>query len=1003
MADGAASKVSKGKASTKTKERSPEDPAHVSSTDFHAGILSLQRHAGNRAVGQILQNTEDLSKNSQGLPPIVRSVLSSNSGKPLDPETRSYMESRFRDDFSQVRVHTDTNAAESAKTVSADAYTVKQDIVFDAGNYAPDTSTGQRLLAHELAHVVQQRRSSDSLSVTSSDYSLEQGADRAASDVAQGHDVVKVSGISGATLARQEASGKVTAEAPLIKIEQTSDLLMEVYIDGLHLATIRSGQSGKLGKVEIIATRNQERERFVEIKVDAKDMVEDHNPLGDGPHRLIYLRVLHRAVKPLVSKPPISKSSQVKSPEPEPEIKQEGQGSAKAEQQPAKPGISEKVKTLLAHLVQEKWDVDSLAAELTDGEMRGLTLADRINLIQDIAEGYVVGDEDEETIIRLIATVPEADANGLINALRAKGSKLTQTLESAIDGEEYKKYHTTLRELYFKNLKTDTPQAASQKMDEAKVLPWADPGLIKGLYNIRFHYDEIKFTKDGKISFVFWTSVLVFSQKSQKFEVDPYEMIAVRFLADEELEGAQKGRIVYMPAVNLLNLYNKQFRQEMALAADTAMIVSGVGGVVSATTKLGRAIAILDTIIGSASITLVDFRGDIMKLKYGPEFLSAWDKFTFLYTIYTGYRVVKELPKVIKQLKDLYKRFKMESGGLLDPKTAAELEKQMAELTRQVDDVEREIKAEGSTGKSQSGSSSQNPGSSPNEAPKTTESTKPTTPEAPKSTDATEPALGDTTKPTAPVKPSPAAESPKTDGSQPKPDTATATAPKAEATKSPQKLPLSPEEVKTAIWSLGKLKSMQNLLKRMESAKLTFLDLGIKSEEELLEFVGKNPEAAITELNERIDVKGVIAQQTGVASNKAKIDFEATEKSGGGGGASSPAIGDAGVAQSIEKALKQGEVVLGEQIHVLVEISPGQFKEVIPDLVVLDKAGNLKFIDAKKGMGAKLTDNQKIGYPIIRAKGCIPFGPNAEKALSKIGWKPGNPLPKMQVQIDPWL
>ena len=66
------------------------------------------------------------------------------------------MEPRFDQDFSRVRVHTDSKAAETARAVNAQAFTVGQDVVFGAGQYAPDTHGGRRLLAHELAHVVQQ-------------------------------------------------------------------------------------------------------------------------------------------------------------------------------------------------------------------------------------------------------------------------------------------------------------------------------------------------------------------------------------------------------------------------------------------------------------------------------------------------------------------------------------------------------------------------------------------------------------------------------------------------------------------------------------------------------------------------------------------------------------------------------------------------------------------------------------------------------------------------------
>lgn len=88
-------------------------------------------------------------------PHIVHEVLRS-PGQPLDAETRAYMEPRFGQDFSQVRVHTDAKAAESARAVNALAYAVGQDIVFGATKHQPSTPTGLGLLVHELAHTVQQ-------------------------------------------------------------------------------------------------------------------------------------------------------------------------------------------------------------------------------------------------------------------------------------------------------------------------------------------------------------------------------------------------------------------------------------------------------------------------------------------------------------------------------------------------------------------------------------------------------------------------------------------------------------------------------------------------------------------------------------------------------------------------------------------------------------------------------------------------------------------------------
>ena len=81
-------------------------------------------------------------------------------GQPLDPATRAFMEPRFGHDFGDVRLHTNATAAESAAAVNAQAYSVGKDVVFGSGYYAPAGTAGQRLLAHELTHVLQSRASS---------------------------------------------------------------------------------------------------------------------------------------------------------------------------------------------------------------------------------------------------------------------------------------------------------------------------------------------------------------------------------------------------------------------------------------------------------------------------------------------------------------------------------------------------------------------------------------------------------------------------------------------------------------------------------------------------------------------------------------------------------------------------------------------------------------------------------------------------------------------------
>lgn len=81
---------------------------------------------------------------------------SRGGGRPLPDETRTFMESRFGADFSQVKVHDDSKANQMSQSIQAQAFTHGKDIYFNSGRYSPETNEGKTLLAHELTHVVQQ-------------------------------------------------------------------------------------------------------------------------------------------------------------------------------------------------------------------------------------------------------------------------------------------------------------------------------------------------------------------------------------------------------------------------------------------------------------------------------------------------------------------------------------------------------------------------------------------------------------------------------------------------------------------------------------------------------------------------------------------------------------------------------------------------------------------------------------------------------------------------------
>jgi len=125
-------------------------PASAGSASGSSGldrITILQRTVGNRAVTSMLRDD----------PAELAASVPTAGGSPLAPAVMRSFERAFDTDLSTVRVHADDAAEQSAAAWSAVAYTAGEHLVFGKGSYAPGTAQGDHLLAHELAHVVQQR------------------------------------------------------------------------------------------------------------------------------------------------------------------------------------------------------------------------------------------------------------------------------------------------------------------------------------------------------------------------------------------------------------------------------------------------------------------------------------------------------------------------------------------------------------------------------------------------------------------------------------------------------------------------------------------------------------------------------------------------------------------------------------------------------------------------------------------------------------------------------
>lgn len=264
----------------------------MQSASGQAGMMrQLQRSYGNSYVGNVIQRKADgngsctdcekkekeIQRKGEGdvgaVPDGFEATMQrSGAGQPLDDGTRSFMESRFGQDFGDVKVHTDSAAAEASQQIQAQAFTTGRDIYFGRGYYQPKASEGKKLLAHELTHTIQQKASSNiqtKLEISSPNDRWEQEADHVANQVVSDHQSQdhhqksfpsQILSSSPTTPSIQRdfdpsAAGKTSATAPqsILALPQNTPLqspaVLTVVYDGLTLSTDPAQLDKVLGEI----------------------------------------------------------------------------------------------------------------------------------------------------------------------------------------------------------------------------------------------------------------------------------------------------------------------------------------------------------------------------------------------------------------------------------------------------------------------------------------------------------------------------------------------------------------------------------------------------------------------------------------------------------------------------------------------------------------------------------------------------------------------------------
>jgi len=342
------------------------------------------------------------------------------------------MESRFGESFDEVRIHTGSRAAQMADTQQARAFTVGGDIVFGEGQFAPHTTEGKRLLAHELAHVVQQRGTEDAVA---GEKETERDAHEAAREVVSGGSPrVKERAVEG-SLQRQPTGSKGSG-MPSHRIVGTSIIVDDVWMacimygEGFEVEQKSWNPSTKTLTLKISVLGRYKLERFPEADSEARKklmlVVITSRSRWDGKTDTIAIGV---PAKPFVK--PSEKPNTPLPPSPEfdaPTEVPKQEATQEKKDQNAQASSGDKVPKVEQQSKNDPKGALKEAGELSKPELNSLGSEPRKSLLHAAADASS-GSAALQIAHDLITTTPDRDAGPLADALQADGGKLLDDLK----------------------------------------------------------------------------------------------------------------------------------------------------------------------------------------------------------------------------------------------------------------------------------------------------------------------------------------------------------------------------------------------------------------------------------------------------------------------------------------------------------------------------------------------------------------------------------------------
>ncbi len=591
-------------------------------------------------------SVESRERPASQAPPIVQQVLESQ-GQSLDPATRAFMEPRLGRDFGQVQIHRDAQAAASARAIDARAYTLGPHVVFGAGQFAPDTLAGQRLLAHELTHVVQQ---------------------------------------SGTGL----GSDPFTLSPPAGRAEIEAEEIAKTIAPPDHRASTST--------------------RRVRISPGSPSLIQRQlfTPLGPGGGFQGLMerdRARTHEVRLFDSAPPVPAA------------------------------------------IQDGW---RRIADLDAADMASANVAQRIEMLIMLVGAWWTGNDEEDAIIRVIATTPNEQAQAMVRALTehmVEGRLLGEELDRVVDGAENFQLHTEISEL---RLKAMGPERGTAALTTAPVLPWHD---VMGFFEEPATF-SVSRRANGKVLIDYHQSVLLSKDSDYAAEVAklPFDLFINGFEYDANqllvIHDYDTGRFVPVVAQDLVGYQNQSIR---TFLGHVATIASFAVPVSAAETALGKdAVFVLERALPTAFLIIDENRLNLVKWfpTWGPRMIYFSDLAKIGVGVYGIARFAISGAALLKAWKQTRQSRSLLEAGSIDPEAqavASALEQQADEIFAAADDLQASERAVGQ------GSTAVNAPAAPVDAVPATPRTGPPTQPSPRQTTGVQPGRGG--RPPAPPNP----------------------------------------------------------------------------------------------------------------------------------------------------------------------------------------------------------------------------------------------------------